>query len=204
MSEIKKYGRLTVIGEAARIGGRRAVKCLCDCGKLKVVTLKNLKRGNTRSCGCLQVEVNIARSTKHGFDKRSGRLPEYVSWQKMKRRCQNPSDPAFENYGGRGIKVCDVWLKSFPEFLKHVGKKPSPDHSIDRIDNNGDYTPGNVKWSTVKEQCNNRRSNHVLEMNGTRKNLTQWGSEVGINSLTLLRRLKLGWSVEKTLTTPLR
>jgi hypothetical protein len=123
----------------------------------------------------------------------------------MKGRCENPENPRYKDYGGRGITVFNVWSNSFEIWHAYMGDPPSPKNSIDRIDNNKGYEPGNVRWATNKEQCNNTRRNIVIEFNGQRHNLTQWSKITGIHFFTLLTRLhKLNWTIEEALTTPAR
>jgi hypothetical protein len=124
-------------------------------------------------------------------------------YQGMIWRCTRPSHNSFEYYGGRGINVCDRWLNSFDHFVADVGARPSPDHQLDRKENDGNYEPDNVKWSTRTEQCLNRRSNRILEFRGRKQAMLLWAKEFGIPRLTLKRRIDdLGWPLEKALTTP--
>lgn len=131
---------------------------------------------------------------------RSRRL-EHNSWYSLRSRCRNPKDHAFHNYGGRGIKVCERW-ESFENFLADMGPRPSPKHSIDRIDVNGDYCPENCRWATRQEQNSNRRDCHYLTHNGETLTVYEWARRTGLSDGAIRYRMKQGWSVAKTLTTP--
>jgi hypothetical protein len=140
----------------------------------------------------------------HGNTSVRGRAREYTAWTNMKIRCLNPRAQNYALYGGRGITVCDRWRDSFEHFLADVGRRPSPLHSVDRIDPNGNYEPSNVRWSTVKEQAQNRRTTRLIAFNGTTLCLNEWVLRTGIDKVTLSDRLNRGWSVERALTTPTR
>lgn len=140
-----------------------------------------------------------AMHTTHG----ETHSPEHRTWNRIKVRCFNERSAGFRNYGGRGITMCPEWVDSFPKFLEHVGRKPTPEHTIERIDNDRGYEPGNVRWATPKEQANNRRSSVWMTYRGQTKTLGQWADEMGVNHSTLFMRLERGWSHEKTLSTPL-
>lgn len=143
----------------------------------------------------------MASHRKHGLCK----TKEYMIYSKMKDRCCNKNAKDYYLYGGRGIKVCDRWLECFENFYTDMGPKPTPKHTIDRIDNNGDYCPENCRWITQKEQNRNQRTNHILEFNGKKLPLVVWAELLNLERRTLCSRInKLGWSVEKALTTPLK
>jgi hypothetical protein len=128
--------------------------------------------------------------------------PTYRVWVDMRRRCSQPSRPEYANYGGRGINVCERW-QEFRYFLADMGDKP-PGMTLERLDNDGHYEPGNCRWATYRAQNNNRRSNRVLEWDGRSQTLRQWADELGMGHSTLRRRLEAGWSVERALTEPLQ
>lgn len=129
--------------------------------------------------------------------------PEYNAWQCLIYRCTNPASPRFSYYGGRGVTVCERWRNSFDAFLEDMGPRPSPKHSLDRIDNNGNYEPGNVRWATREQQQNNTRKNRLLTHNGVTLSVSAWARRLGIGKGALFYRLNSGWSVEDALTVPI-
>lgn len=184
-------GRLTVLRKVDADGTSvRKWVCRCECGNEIAVYRGHLLNGSTKSCGCLRVDVG--KATRKHFGKGT---PEYTSWQLAKDRCFNPNGIHYALYGGRGITMCAEWARDFPAFLEHVGPRPAKGYSLDRIDMNGDYTPGNVRWATQKEQCNNKRNNVLLTHNGKTQNVTQWAEELGIPVCNILTRIARGKSV---------
>lgn len=158
----QRYGRLVVVSRhGTKIGNQDATwNVRCDCGTTKVLARSPLKSGAVRSCGCLHREIAAtvcARNGKKNYIHGSRRSPLYKLWWSMIQRCEYPSAQNYRYYGGRGIRVCGEWRKSYTEFLAYMGRRPSQSHSVDRINNDGNYEPGNVRWATPKEQAANRR-----------------------------------------------
>lgn len=168
--------------------------CRCDCGNGKIVRNDQLTSGETVSCGCFRLEKSI----KHGL---SG-SPTWVVWLQMKNRCFQPNIPDYENYGGRGITVCPRWME-FTNFLADMGIRPTG-LTIDRIDNNGNYEPGNCRWATCKTQNGNRRSSRKFTIRGIEGCLTHLAEHFGIGPSTVDMRLKQGWAEERAFTEPIR
>lgn len=180
----KKYGRWTVLHRADDFvcpSGRRVVawKCVCDCGNEGIVRGVHLSTGRSKSCGCLHIEMARARA-KHGNARRGGLTREYKAWIGAKNRCLNKNDEAFKHYGGRGIAMHPEWIESFAAFLEHIGPCPKR-HTLDRIDVNKGYCPGNVRWATYKQQANNTRRNVFLEHDGRRQTMCAWADELSID-----------------------
>lgn len=183
---------------------RAKVVCKCDCGEVRVVEVRGLVSGKAKSCGCLARDRIIQQSTKHGCAKRQKRIPEYVVWLAMKQRCVDKNCKSYADYGGRGIVVCPRWCDSFEAFFGDMGPRPSSQHQIDRINNDGDYEPGNCRWVGRSEQCRNRRTSRMIECDGKIMTLAAWSELTGIKVGTLQRRISSGWSVKRALTAPVR
>ena len=198
-----KFNKLTV-REFVGIKHKQSMyRCECECGNEIVTYRGHITRGHTKSCGCLTKNRKRSKGI-HGFARRGfKRIPEYPVWVGMRRRCNNPNDEKYPRYGGRGIKVCERW-NSFENFIEDMGRRPGPEYSIDRIDNNGNYEPGNCRWATSKEQSRNTVQNRFLEFNDEVFCVTDWAIKVDITRGVLHSRLERGWTIEKALTTPLR
>lgn len=193
-----KIARWTVIEDSITVKGRSRTKCQCECGTIRFVMTKDLMNGKSKSCRCLTAETAKAKMLVHGHSTGYFRSPEYRVWCAMKNRCTNPNGRIYRLYGLRGIKVCDRWLKSFANFLADMGKRPEGT-SLDRINNDGNYEPGNCRWATAKVQANNLRTNRVIEFSGERRTVSQWSDKTGIKRETITHRLKRGWSIGKAL-----
>lgn len=193
----KRFGKLTVLQKLDSVNGFIMWKCICDCGKIVSVSGNNLRSEHTKSCGCLTREVAAIRQTKHGM----GRTKTYNTWIQMKTRCNNPHSKEYNNYGGRGIKVCNRWA-DFNMFLQDMGDVPNG-MSLDRINVNGNYEPDNCRWATIKEQQNNKRNNRVFTYKGETHTIAEWSERLNMNFKTLHQRLvRNNWPVEKALTIP--
>ncbi len=182
-----RFGRLTVASRMPSVGRKSMWRCRCDCGGSTSVNGADLKSGHTTSCGCRNREVAAALHTKHG-----GReTPEYTTWLGMKQRCLDPKNRRWARYGGRGIGICASWASSFETFLADMGPRPVG-HSIDRIDNDGDYEPRNCRWATPTEQARNQRTTRMISVP-----LALLAELAGVDRQCLWRRLRDGWSLEK-------
>lgn len=195
-----RFGRLTVISciDDTLPMYKRVWKCVCDCGQSKDVPESYLIKGITRSCGCLRSEKSYERRIKHG----GSHHKLYRVWQGMKRRCYRKSTPEYRLYGGKGVYVCDEW-HDFGEFMRWSLENGYQDGlSIDRIDSNGPYSPGNCRWTDSITQNNHTSRNHMLTFNGKTMSMADWARETGISYNAIKSRInKHGWSVERALTT---
>lgn len=198
-----KNNMLTVVGYTdPKDKGRIKLKCLCDCGNTAYVYPYQFKSGAVQSCGCARDghKFESENYKKHGLSRTSF----YHTWQHMKNRCYNKNADNYDRYGGRGIYVCDEWLKSAESFIKWAmeTKPKEGKYTIDRIDNDGPYAPWNCRWATDFEQSRNKRNSLIIEYNGVKKCLIDWSKEFNINDETLRCRLNHGWPIERALTEP--
>lgn len=192
------YGRLYVLAYYGRCSGRRHYwLCRCDCGVHCVVRSYYLRSGKSRSCGCGRFQS----ITRHG----RSRTKEYQAWADMLKRCLNPSDKRFADYGGRGITVCARWQgkNGFSRFFSDMGEA-AKHASLERINNDGGYSPSNCRWADGKTQSRNRRNNRNFEYNGRTQCLAAWAEEMGMSHATLSGRLNRGWSFEDAILAPVR
>lgn len=196
----KQFSEWTVIEYYGRNKqGAHYYTCKCSCGNVKNVNRSHLINGNTANCGCKRLKSNADRFKTHGLSgDRTWRI-----WKGIKSRCYNQNTRSYKNYGARGIRMSEEWYASYPTFLSDMGKCPSDLHSVDRIDNNGDYCKENCRWATTKEQCNNTRRNVFLEYDGRVQTISQWAEENGIKCERICDRLSRGWSNEQAITLPI-
>jgi hypothetical protein len=191
----KRFGKLTVNGGPFRQGNANAVTCICDCGDQRAYFVGNLRTQKLPMCPSCRL---LSRPSKG----RSGKHPLFNIWKAMIQRCENPKHTHYSEYGGRGITICDRWRTDFDAFASDMGGRPTLDHTLDRIDVDGNYEPGNVEWSDWQHQGNNRRDNIQIEWRGRTLTGAEAAREAGIDLPTLLWRLKRGWVVEKAMTQP--
>lgn len=197
------YGRLTVVSYAGQAHRTAAQKwnCLCQCGNKVAIASGSLKNGSTQSCGCLHKEATIKTHTTHGEASKpaGGITSEYRIYCCAKGRCNNPTDHAFPNYGGRGI---EFRFDSYKDFIGVVGRRPSTRHTLDRIDVNGHYEAGNLRWATWHQQGRNRRNNRMITINGLTKCQSEWAETYGISTKRIHSRRQQGWCDECAITLP--
>lgn len=200
-----RYNRMVIIKEGdakiyPSVGSRRMFKCLCDCGVIKTVNLGSLRSGLTQSCGCLKIEMVKISSTTHGqWYTRQSKI-----WRGMIQRIKNSKNSSYNYYGGRGVTVDKKWL-TFEGFWEDMEEGYSDELSLDRVNNDGNYCKENCRWATKKEQARNTSTNRIIKFNGQEKCITEWSKELGGSSALLYKRInKLGWSIHKSLTTPVR
>lgn len=191
----QRFTKLVAISISST-GGRTRWLCRCDCGKEPDVEASNLIRGQVKSCGCHRAEVSRALHTTHG----QRDTPTYRSWANIKARTTNPKCKEYKWYGARGIFMCDEWLNSFEKFFGYIGSPPAANLTVDRIDNDKGYVPGNVRWATQKTQSNNKSNNLVIVAHGRSQTASEWSDETGILRSTISARIKNGWSGEEAVS----
>jgi hypothetical protein len=197
-----RFGKLTIQKTYRKYfenyNGRYA-DCLCDCGNISTVFVGSLTKGDSRSCGCNIKETKP--NLTHGM--RNTRL--YSVWCKMKGRCYNENDPSYKDYGGRGIYVCDEWKDDFVSFYLWSQENGYADKlEIDRINNNGGYSPDNCRWTTKKVNCRNRRSCHNVTINGETKTVVEWAEVSGVSRKTVFTRIYRGWDYFDAIFSPVK
>lgn len=199
----QKFGRLTAIQFIENDKQNKPCWLFkCDCGKSKIIRLYSVKNGRARSCGCFAKELSIILGKSkitHGDASHANGLRIYRIWNGMKSRCNSPKRT---NYYQRGINICDEWEKYLPFKKWALSHGYSDDLTIDRIDNNGNYSPENCRWVSMTEQNRNKRTSVYLTLNGITKHINEWVSMMGINKSTLRSRLRRGWTIQKALATP--
>ncbi|HEX7767993.1 MAG TPA: hypothetical protein VF443_14875 [Nitrospira sp.] len=195
----QRYGRLLVTARSTGPNPKEVYwQCRCECGQTLSVTARNLRSGNTKSCGCLHRQKASERRFKHGLKE----SPEYETWVRMICRCENPTNPSFPNYGGRGIVICDRWRRDFRDFLADMGRRPSRHHSIDRIDNNGPYAPDNCRWATRIQQARNKRSVLMLDTPDGTMPVSVYEKRHNLSHYLIKTRLKRGWDLTNAVFIP--
>lgn len=191
------FGLWTVMAACPRFKGQRGQAryiCKCKCGTIRELPSQALREGTSKTCGCQRAEQTRNLHRRHGMTK----TPEWYAWQHMRRRCYDPKDRSYTDYGGRGITVSERWLR-FENFFADMGKRPSPSHSIERKDNNGNYEKSNCKWATRSEQNNNKRSNVVISHAGLTMNVTQWAAHLNCPVSRIFNRINRGSTPEQAI-----
>lgn len=194
-----RFGSLVVVERLHIDSNNRLYRCLCDCGRPHIARSSNLKAGRTSNCGCSRY--------KHNGRSRNGNKTSrlYYIWESMRQRCTNPASTSYHNYGGRGIGVCTEWSDFGPFYDWAMLNGYEPHLTIDRIDNDGDYTPENCHWATHKDQARNTRANRLVTFRGDTKCVMEWAEILDINVVTLHARLfRYGWPIERALTEKVR
>jgi len=193
----QRFGKLLVLERVKNRGKEPYWLCQCDCGNKKEIAGCSLRSGLTTSCGCFAKEMRRKATTKHGLS--HTRLDNI--YYGMKARCLNPNEPAYKDYGGRGITICQEWLNDRTKFFEWALNNGFKENlTIDRINNNGNYEPSNCRWVDIKTQSRNRRSNHLINFDGEIKTITDWAETYKMPYSRLKKRLDSGWSLNKALT----
>jgi hypothetical protein len=195
----QKFDRWTVIDFIEVRDEKAHWLCVCECGNKGICSTGNLRQGRTRSCGCRQSESVISRNNKHGECRRDEVSPEFTAFAAAKGRCTNPNDSSFNRYGGRGI---EFRLPSVVEMVAAIGRRPSPEHSLNRINNDGHYEIGNIEWATCVVQSNNRSSNRTLTVNGITDTAAGWARRTGLQASCIYQRIAHGYCAECVVSLP--
>lgn len=198
----KVFSELEII-EFSHIGKHREKHylCRCKCGNEKVINFDNLRKGMTRSCGCLNkkflTKLNGFKK-EHIFKHGMTNTPEYNAWKQMRRRCIDISCKDYKAYGKRGINVCDRWMKSFSNFYNDMGRRPSPKHTIGRIDNDGDYCPENCRWESNIEQQRNKSNTLFYLYKGEKRTIGEIADDIGVSYKSLYEKIRRrGMSIDQ-------
>lgn len=197
IGSVKQFGRWRVLETALNMKKNSMWKCRCSCGTTRLVSKANILRGGSLGCGCKRLETLVARNTSHGNAPRKRATKSYSVWTGIIERCNNKNSKKYKNYGGRGISVCQQWLK-FENFLADMGHRPDG-LSIDRINNDGNYEPGNCRWATKKEQNLNTRQNNRILFSGLNLTVSEWGRRLCVDRRVIARRKKAGKSLSEVL-----
>ncbi len=206
----QRFMRLVALRRVTSGPGIRVHKweCRCDCGTIRVVAASALRSGNSKSCGCLQREKAAISVRKHHPRLRQllrkhgmANTPTHSVWSGMRGRCNRPKHKNYGDYGGRGIRVCERWRK-FENFLADMGERPTAKHTLERVNNDGNYEPTNCCWALRTTQSRNRRSNRMVTLDGATKCLAEWAEQYGIGYHIVYRRIERGWTIRDALTTP--
>jgi hypothetical protein len=194
------FGKLTVINESDHDPGRVIWLCKCECGLNVNVSTGSLRSGNTLSCGCLRKQLVAKMNWKHGGSRTGRRERLNQIWQRMKQRCRDHNSSDYERYGGRGIRVCEEWKFDYSNFRSWALSHGYADNlTIDRIDNDGNYEPGNCRWISNSKQARNKSTNHPITYKDETKTLAEWSEITGLESSLIRYRLKIGWTIEDAL-----
>lgn len=197
-----KFNRLTVVSFYKEYLKPLRCVALCECGTVKTYMLKAVTNDYTKSCGCLSKNRPIRPKKPRKVSPPKENAKEYRSWRKMKERCYYPVHRAYKYYGSRGIVVCEEWKNSFAQFFADMGKAPTRQHSVDRIDNNGNYCKENCRWATSIEQNQNRRDNRFVVLLGERHTISYWARRTGKKDRVIGNRLSEGWSPLEAICVP--
>ena len=193
-----RYSRLVVEEDVGSDKwGAKLISCRCDCGKTIICRAAHVRDGSTHSCGCMARDKITATLTTHGM----AGVPEYSIWKDMRARCSNPKHDSYQRYGGRGITICDEW-DDFERFMADMGPRPSDDYSIDRIDNDGPYSPENCQWATQPEQQRNTSRNRYVTFKGQKMTMTDAARAAGLTVGCLRGRFNAGWPEERLFEPP--